>query len=108
MGEGHIMQPSTSAIRELRHQSTKWHLLTPVRRLRFRLDLFDVRGEHSSLEVGGSSSNKNIVRMPINRQNSGTNRLLDVFANPPFVLFLEITDGDESALSSTHFPPFFL
>jgi hypothetical protein len=38
--------------------------------------------------------------MPVNAQDSGANRLLDVLGYPPVVVFLEIADGDQTSTAA--------
>jgi len=49
----------------------------------------DVSAKDSALEVGGGSSQENVVGMPVNLDN-GRLVLLDVFADPPIVVLFKV------------------
>jgi hypothetical protein len=49
----------------------------------------DVSAKDSALEIGGGSSQENVVGMPVNLDN-GRLMLLDVFAHPPIVVLFKV------------------
>ena len=46
------------------------------------------------LEVSGSGGNEDVVRVPVQAGNCGTDWLLDVLAHPPVILLLKVTHRD--------------
>ncbi|RUS23162.1 hypothetical protein BC937DRAFT_91849 [Endogone sp. FLAS-F59071] len=50
--------------------------------------------KNASLVVRGPSSQQNVVGMPVDGKNGGTNGLLDMLANPPVVILLKVADGN--------------
>lgn len=53
------------------------------------VDTLDERREDVCLGICSSCSEENVVGVPIDRQNSRPNRLLDVLGYPPIVLLIE-------------------
>lgn len=61
------------------------------------IDIFDVGREDASLRVRASSSEENIVWVPIDGEHSGADGFLEQLGDPPVVLFIEGADSDRAA-----------
>jgi hypothetical protein len=53
------------------------------------VNIFDIGREHASLHVCAPCGEQDIVWMPVNRENGRTDRLLELFRNPPVVVRVE-------------------
>lgn len=53
------------------------------------------------LGIGASSSEKNIIRMPVNTQHRTPNRFLQMLTNPPISLFVKTTDTNRTGTGAT-------
>ena len=60
------------------------------------LDVLDPSGEDPGLHVGASSTEEDVVGMPIDGKDSRSDGLLEVLGDPPVVLGIERADGDDS------------
>ena len=60
------------------------------------VDILDVRGKDTSLHVCTSSSQQDIVRMPVEGKDSRSDRFLEELRDPPVALFVEGADRDGS------------
>jgi len=87
--EGNALDP-TIAI-ELAEGLIEGLLLAPCGLNLTAVDLPDGAVEDTSLEVGGSGGEKLVVRVPCNTSDSAA-VLLNVLADPPVVLLLEVAD----------------
>ena len=71
--------------------------------------ILDKGREHSSLHVRGPSGEKNIVRMPVKREDGRPDRLLQEARYPPVILGVKGANSDGSkkgiSLSSAHTEP---
>jgi hypothetical protein len=122
-GEGYVVHPSTVGTTELSADSSERQSVSPDRRFRprmsaayttlpisdhhsLRVDALDERREYISLGVCCSGREEHVVRVPVDRENSRSQRLLDVLGYPPVVLLVKGTDGDGSApVNTTSQPP---
>jgi len=62
------------------------------------VNFLDISREDTGLHVCASSGEEDIVRMPIDGENSRSDRFLQEFRNPPVVLWIEGTNGDGSMI----------
>lgn len=80
--------------------SKNWHQLESqinVKTMHLLLIHFlEISGEDPRLEVGGTSSKQDTIRVPVKRQDGGSDRLLDVLGSPPVLLLIELTDCNGS------------
>jgi hypothetical protein len=56
--------------------------------------------KHASLHVSRTGSKKDVVGMPVDREDSATNGLLDMLTTPPVIILVEITHRDSSGAAS--------
>ena len=56
--------------------------------------------EYASLHVSGAGSKKDVVGMPVDREDSATDGLLDMLTTPPVIILVEITHRDSSGTAS--------
>lgn len=70
-----------------------------------RIDALDERREDVGLGIRRTSSEEDVVRMPVDREDRGAKRLLDVLGDPPVVLLVKRAHGDGSTRISTYILP---
>ena len=63
------------------------------------IDPLDKGRKDAGLGIGAPRSDQDVVRVPIDREDGGSEGLLQVLRDPPVVLFIERTDGDGPMLS---------
>lgn len=113
------MDPSSSESTELAAHSVEWEFATPdigfgsvnmTTKIYVKLKVeanvktvhpllihfLEICGEDPRLEVGRASSEQDTIRMPVERQDSGPYRFLDVLGSPPVLLLIELTDCNGS------------
>lgn len=112
--ESDVVYPSAVRRGKVSTDSTKWQSISPnvwlrpecvswaQSRVRKRVsslgvDTFDECREDVCLGVGRTRSEKDVVRMPVDREDGRPDGLLDVLGDPPVVLLVERADGDGSA-----------
>lgn len=62
------------------------------------VDLLDICGEDTSLEISTPGSEEDIVGVPVDGQHGGPDGLLQLLCDPPVVLFIERADGDSTTI----------
>ena len=92
--EADPMHPATAAAR-FKHQLPKGHLGAPRCRGWPFFHLLDIGREDPALEVTGACCQEHVVGMPVQAEDCGAAGLFDVFAHPPVILLLKITDGND-------------
>lgn len=86
------MDPTTTRARVLPAKCVEWQLLAPYGRLRTLVYVLDVRRENTSLHVSTASCEEHVVRVPVDREHSGSDRLLQLACDPPVALGVKRTD----------------
>lgn len=64
-----------------------------------RIDPLDESRKDTSLGIGASGGDQDVVRVPIDREDGRSEGLLEVLGDPPVVLFVKGTDGDGPTVS---------
>ena len=72
------------------------HFGTPRSRRRFRFDILDISRENTDFKSRRSRGQQNIVGMPIQGGDRGSNGFFDVFGYPPIIFLLKIANRNQS------------
>ena len=95
--KGNSMHPTSRVVQEFAADGVERKSLTPSRGLWSLVNALDVTREHSGVRIRRSGSQKNRVGVPCEGSNSTTDRLLQMFGNPPVVFLFEVANGDHSS-----------
>jgi len=94
------VDPASGVVQELSAHGVERKSLTPHTGGGTAIDTFDEGGEYPSVGVGRPSSKEDGVRMPGDSSNSTSNRLLQMLRNPPVILLLKVTNGNDAVARS--------
>ena len=94
--EGHRVDPSGGVVHELSADGVEGEPLSPDARRRTTVDTLDEGREHPGVCIGRAGGEENGVRMPGDGGDGAADGLLQVLRDPPVVLLLEVTDGDDA------------
>lgn len=86
------MDPTTACARVLPAKCVEWQLLAPHGWLRTLVYVLNVRRENTSLHVSAASCKEHVIRVPVDREHSRTDRLLQLASDPPVALGVKRTD----------------
>lgn len=93
-GECDRMNPSATATAELATQRVEGQLVAPAGRSRLFIEALDEGRKDTSLHVSRTSSQQDVVGMPVNGQDSAANGLLQVLTGPPVIVLFKVADGN--------------
>lgn len=98
--EGHVVNPGVGLVGKLTTKMLERQSLSPGGGGGFGVNTLDVAGEDSGVSVRGSGGQQNVVGVPRNAGDCGSDGLLDVLGDPPVVLGLEVAHGNDSRSGS--------
>jgi hypothetical protein len=118
--KGNIMDPSTMAVRVFSTQRVEGKPFSPWTWSRLLIQIFDVRREDTAFHISGAyhmyyeidiskicweislhtRRQQNVVRMPVQRQDCGTDGTTQMFANPPIVVLFKVANRDTTSTTS--------
>ncbi|OSS55079.1 hypothetical protein B5807_01812 [Epicoccum nigrum] len=99
-GEGDAVDPAGGVVEELAADGVEGEALAPGGGLGAGVDALDEAGEHAGVAVGRAGGQQHAVGVPGDGGDGAADGLLDVLADPPVVLFLEIAHGDEAGAAA--------
>lgn len=99
-GKGTTVNPTGRVVQEFTTDSVEREPFSPCARLWAGINTLDETREYSCMGVCRSSRKKHRVWMPSKRCNRASNRLLEMFRNPPIVLFFKVAHGNNSGARS--------
>lgn len=83
------MYPSSGGAAILPANGIEWELLAPNARLRFLIDVLNVRREDARFHVGAACCEKDIVWVPIDGEDRRTDGFLELLRDPPVAFGIE-------------------
>jgi len=91
------LDPASRVVQKFTADSVEGKTLSPGAGLWAGVNAFDEAREDSCMRVGGTSGQQHGVWVPSQSCDGASNRLLKVLRDPPVVLLLKVTDGDQAS-----------